>query len=341
MELGTQIKTLRQARGITQETLAEKLGVSAQAVSKWERNTTVPDVQLLPEISTYFGVTIDDLFALSDEKRIERIENMLWNERELNPETVAREETFLLDRAMREPEDYEPYELLAQIYNHKAQENHRRAMEFAKASLERDPNKGPYNMLVEAMGGRCDDWCEENHYQLIDWLETFLADHMDSWQGILWLLAQLIDAQRFDEARTWCDRLAQVDHTYRTPLYRGMICWYEGDREGAMRIWEQVQRDFPDDWHVVCSMGDMMARAGRYREAIDYYRLSMEVQKKRPRMADGIWSIAQVCEIIGDIPGAIAAREEMIRILDEEYQTTTGESVDRERREIARLKAKL
>ena len=77
MEIGNQIKALRLARGVTQETLAEKLGVSAQAVSKWERGATAPDVQLLPSLSAYFGVTIDALFALSDETRMERIQNMI------------------------------------------------------------------------------------------------------------------------------------------------------------------------------------------------------------------------------------------------------------------------
>ena len=98
MEIGTQIKQLRTQRGITQETLAEQLSVSPQAVSKWERGAATPDIQLLPAISAFFGVSIDELFALSDETRMERIQNMLWDERVLNPDTVARERAFLLER---------------------------------------------------------------------------------------------------------------------------------------------------------------------------------------------------------------------------------------------------
>ena len=51
--------------GITQEALAEALNVTAQTVSKWERGTSMPDVQMLPEIAVYFGVTIDQLFAMA------------------------------------------------------------------------------------------------------------------------------------------------------------------------------------------------------------------------------------------------------------------------------------
>lgn len=341
MELGNQIKALRQGRGITQETLAEKLGVSAQAVSKWERGATVPDVQLLPDLSAYFGVTIDELFALSDETRMERIQNMVWDERELNPETMEREEAFLLDRARREQKDAKPYELLAQLHNHKAKEHQERAAEYAKSALERNwDSKDGYCELIWAMGGRYADWCASNHSQLIDWLEGYVNEHPGDWHGPMFLMDQLLDDQRFGEARAWCDRLAKIDHTFRTPLYRGLICWYEGDREKAMQIWEQMQRDFPEDWMVWFSMGDVMARASRWQDAIAYYRKALETQKP-PRYTDGTTSIAQVCEIIGDIPGAIAAHEEEIRILAEEWDTTTGETVDQHRREIARLKVKL
>ena len=83
MEIGNQIKSLRLSRGITQENMAQHLGITAQAVSKWERGVAAPDIEMLPSISAYFGVSIDELFALSDETRMERIQNMLWDVRYL------------------------------------------------------------------------------------------------------------------------------------------------------------------------------------------------------------------------------------------------------------------
>ena len=79
IEIGAKIKSLRLSLGMTQEQLGTELSVSAQAVSKWESGTTLPDIQLLPEISVLFGVTIDELFSMTDESRIERIENMIDN----------------------------------------------------------------------------------------------------------------------------------------------------------------------------------------------------------------------------------------------------------------------
>ncbi|MEJ9159419.1 helix-turn-helix transcriptional regulator, partial [Paenibacillus graminis] len=60
--VGQNIRKLRDERNITQQQIADSLGVTFQAVSKWECGTTVPDITLLPEIAAYFSVTIDELF---------------------------------------------------------------------------------------------------------------------------------------------------------------------------------------------------------------------------------------------------------------------------------------
>lgn len=64
--LGKTITELRKSRGVTQETLAEAMGISAQSVSKWETGASMPDVSLLPMLSDYFDVSIDYLFRGRD-----------------------------------------------------------------------------------------------------------------------------------------------------------------------------------------------------------------------------------------------------------------------------------
>ncbi len=61
--MGENIAQLRRRIGMTQEMLAYRLGVSAQAVSKWERQLSCPDVSLLPVMAEIFGVSIDELFV--------------------------------------------------------------------------------------------------------------------------------------------------------------------------------------------------------------------------------------------------------------------------------------
>jgi transcriptional regulator with XRE-family HTH domain len=63
INIGKNIKSFRRRCGFTQAYLAERLGISVQAVSKWENGTSMPDIMLLPEIARVFGVSIDELFA--------------------------------------------------------------------------------------------------------------------------------------------------------------------------------------------------------------------------------------------------------------------------------------
>lgn len=61
--IGTRIAQKRKAANLTQEDLASKLGVSAQAVSKWENDVSCPDIQLLPALAQEFGCTVDELLT--------------------------------------------------------------------------------------------------------------------------------------------------------------------------------------------------------------------------------------------------------------------------------------
>ena len=63
MNIGKNIKQLRRQKHYTQAQVAENLGISYQAVSKWENDISAPDISLLPAIAKMFGVTIDALFS--------------------------------------------------------------------------------------------------------------------------------------------------------------------------------------------------------------------------------------------------------------------------------------
>lgn len=74
MNIGNNIAVLRKKKGITQEELANELGVSAQAVSKWENNSSCPDVSLLTKIADYFGVSVDALFRAQEDDIVDLAE---------------------------------------------------------------------------------------------------------------------------------------------------------------------------------------------------------------------------------------------------------------------------
>ena len=64
--IGAKIAELRREHNMKQDELAEMLGVTPQAVSKWENGASMPDISLLPKIAQIFGVTIDDLFGMNN-----------------------------------------------------------------------------------------------------------------------------------------------------------------------------------------------------------------------------------------------------------------------------------
>ena len=75
LELGNNIRQLRRRNKRTQEALAEALGVTSQAVSRWESGGSYPDMTLIPSIANFFGVSIDELFGYEGE-RVHRIETL-------------------------------------------------------------------------------------------------------------------------------------------------------------------------------------------------------------------------------------------------------------------------
>ncbi len=74
LSLGDNIRRYRRAMDMTQEQLAEQLGVSFQSVSRWENGTTYPDMELLPALARIFSVTVDALLGVSDDERRKQFE---------------------------------------------------------------------------------------------------------------------------------------------------------------------------------------------------------------------------------------------------------------------------
>lgn len=78
IKLGEKIRALRKQRNISQEVLAQYLGVSFQAVSKWENGDCLPDVTMIPAIAIFFEVSTDELFDFNRLETEQRIQNACW-----------------------------------------------------------------------------------------------------------------------------------------------------------------------------------------------------------------------------------------------------------------------
>ncbi|MBR5379647.1 MAG: helix-turn-helix domain-containing protein [Clostridia bacterium] len=99
--LGEKIRALRQKGGRTQEALANALGVTAQAVSRWEKEICYPDLEAIPSIANYFGISIDELFGYENErtKRIDALAERIGTmNRENNGKDVSMDTCIALAR---------------------------------------------------------------------------------------------------------------------------------------------------------------------------------------------------------------------------------------------------
>lgn len=114
MSIGTTIKRLRRERDITQEQLAECLGISASAVSQWECDKSCPDVSQLPILSNIFNVTTDEILSVNIKNNEKRIESLSKEARDLFNGGRGADAEVMLRRALTEfPNSYKLMEQLS------------------------------------------------------------------------------------------------------------------------------------------------------------------------------------------------------------------------------------
>ena len=338
MNIGNQIKTFRLEKKVKQEELAEYLGVSAQAVSKWETGASTPDITLLPGIATYFGVAIDELFALPEESQYERIENMFFHERRIHPDTFEQSVRFLNDQIAKDTNSVRAYEDLAYLYNHRAASDHAQASEYAKRVLELDPeSKGGWVAFLEANNGVCGDEWYDNHFTVIQYFKEFLEKNPKNFRGLYAVIENLLADGRYDEAVPYIEEIGQVKDNSQMLIYSGDVALGHGDIEKAKVLWNQAVTTHPDEWQAYCRRADRFKKLGLIEAAIADYEKCVEMQES-PRITDGLYSLAQVHEMLGDYKAAIHDNERIIKYLASDFDVTDGEEVDSRRHEIERLK---
>lgn len=108
LKLDVNLRKFRLNRELTQEQFANLLGVSAQAVSRWENGTTYPDITLLPTIASYFEVTLDELMGMEDFKSKEQLKELLAQLDENGSKGLIYDNIVLLRDAIKTyPTNYE------------------------------------------------------------------------------------------------------------------------------------------------------------------------------------------------------------------------------------------
>lgn len=326
MNIGKKIKQLRFKLGLTQGALADRIGVSAQAVSKWETETTMPDISLLPSISEVLGVTIDELFDLSSEQKMNRIENVIDREDELPAEIFVEYCRFLEAEMMNKNQD-RAVSLLANLYHHRIESDSKRVSKLSRESIMKNPGKKDCQwLLCKAEGAVVWDWNMGNHAKIIDFYKDVIAgDRADPKTPMpyFYLIDNLIADHRIKEAQYYLAEFAKcpAHNPVMVDIYKAHITLAEYDESAADKIMLEAEEKYGDDKIFLFEAAQYYAKKAEYEKAIEFYKRSWE-NDKQPRFTDAMQGIAIIYEILGKKDDAADAYNQIIACLKDEWGYT-------------------
>lgn len=343
MELGKKIKQLRFKAGLTQEQLAEKLGIGPQSVSKWENAVSMPDITTLPLLAEIFGVSIDDLFGLTAEQRFNRIENRMDMEEELPQDVFWEYEEFLKGQIAAVENKKRATELLAYLYWHHMDAYARKVSQYARDAVRAAPGeKGCQWLLQKADGHAVWDWNMANHTAAIDFYRELTEAHPEQRLPYCYLLDNLIADHRADEAEKVLAKLCALPdaNPIMCQIYRAHIALARFDEPTADRIVEALAEAHGEDSACLFEAAQYYAAKCDYMKAIAYYERSFSNEKRRPRFQDELQGIADIYRIMGDYRKAAETYDRIIDLLQNEWGFTEEVELQHAQKEKARLLAK-
>lgn len=333
MKINEKIRQMRKLAGLTQEQLASRLGVSAQSISKWENDITMPDITLLPLIAETFGVSIDDLFDLTLEQKLNRIENRIEIKEELSSTEFDEYETLLLDQLSSE-NNLRAISLLAQLYHHRMESDSRKVSKFAREAIMRDPAKKECQWLLDKAEGHVMwDWNCVNHTKAIDFYKAVIDnDHISPKSSLpyYYLIDNLIADNRTDEAEKYLNELSRLPSatSVLVDVYPAYIALGKFDVEKADKIIEQYVDEHPNDGGYLFEAAQYYARKCDYEKAIDLYERSWAAEEKdKPRFWDALQGIATIYSIVGKADEAIKTYDRILECLKTEWGYSEDDKV--------------
>ncbi len=328
MTLGKIIKQLRKETFLSQEQLAAKLNITAQAVSKWENEESYPDILFLPKIAAIFGVKIDELFDYKEDSAYQQIENMLDHERYFTHADFSKAESFLLEQLSTNPNDLHALTVLGDLYHEYAIRLDEKAAAYTKQALALNPDdKSLHNTFHHAMHGGRLDWNVANHTALIQYYQNFVQEHPTITRAYLYLLDNLIDDGRLDEAIKVLERRRTVIQDCFNDFYRLLIYESTNGFQATRKEYDNYLEE-NQEWQAYFLVAGRYASHGEYIKAIALFETSFELQPK-PRYIDHLESIAQLYLRMYKKNEAKHAYKRELQLLKEEWYQDDSADVQR------------
>lgn len=343
MNLGNKIKALRTKAGVTQEKLAEELGVSYQSVSKWENNVCAPDIAMLPRLSVYFGVTIDEIFDLTVEDRLARIENMLLMEQEIPHYAFTEMEQFLKSQLENKCDEGKIYSLLAHLYYHRVASDSEMVTKYAQKSIMAAPDRKECQwLLMKTQGAAVCDWNVKNHNKVIDFYKERIKEHPEIGRNYLYLMDNLLEDNRIGEVREYLEEYKKLEGytEFMILIYEAQIALAEHKPELAEDKYRELEEQFPESAWVIFELGNYNAEKCEYDKAIAYFERAFALEPK-PRYMDALQSIMNIYEIQEKYDKAMECCDRLLEMLKEERNLTEGKMISQVQTEKQRIAEKI
>lgn len=333
MELGNKIRSLRLRAGLTQEMLAEEMRVSFQTISKWENNVCAPDISMLPKLSVFFGVTIDELFDLTTEERLHRIEKMLEKERELPGSTFMEVEGFLTGLLEQGADKARINSLLARLYYHRVSSDCEKIDKYAKKSMWLCPERKDCQWLLQVTEGAvAKDWNISNHQKVIRFFEELIQENPKVAANYLYIIDNLLADNRTREAREYLETYSTLEDCvdYKISLYKGKIALAEHKVAEAEEIFRTLEARFPNHSNVAFELANHYAKQCDYEKALFFFEKSFELdiqQGNHPIYIDALEAMIMIYEIQGSYEKAMECCDRELKHMEAEFGFTEGEPV--------------
>ena len=333
LSIGNVIRRLRVEKCITQEELANVLGVGFQAVSKWENGTTTPDIALLPKIALYFGVSKDTLFSMDEDDYLTRIYTMIRDEHTISPENFVWAERYLRGVLSEDRYRTDARSLLIELYAHRENRDSLAQGLLAEEGILLDPMNADLNAKLRLVREK-----RREYDRLIRFWEPLAERHPKNYVIIENLLAEYVHERQFDKARALIAKSAESEPRPYYRLCLGDMKLAAGSEEGAINIWLNTAQEFASDAWTLFQCGERFEKLGDYETALRMYEESYE-KSPAPKWMDSLYSRAFLYEKMNRADDAVSMWECIIQTLDRDYGITSGECIDWAEREIERLRS--
>ena len=275
------LKLFRVAKNMTQEQAAEALGVSTQTVSRWECNTTLPDVTVLPKIAALYCVTIDDLYK-ENSVAYENYAMRLLSVFEASHKTEDFMQAYMEYEKLLKSGEYSANDLRSCgiLHQYMMQVCRDKAEEFFDRVIKKGPSDDPetYWSTYRQKGyflrelGR--------NQETIDTFLPLVKAGSNELQEWICLIQAYTFAENYDTAWDWV---------------------------------QKAEAKFPESASLHIYAGDLMRSMKRYDEAFPHWKRALEME---PDWLSAAFSLASCYEEMGDYANACAEYDQIADTLE-------------------------